>query len=635
MPGISSGSNTTDLPLSDPRCNSDECAAFKAAHVASQAAVSYYHQYDYGHYVTWYYLAAIGVCAASYAHHIYRNRYSSPEATTSPPICKLQAIGRYVQYKHIPGTAAAWCRLPSLAILILLAITSLYMLLLTFLVRPYYRGRRGFGSPPISIRTGLMAQALTPLIVALAGKVNIITFLTGISHEKLNILHRWASYMCLFLSIVHTIPFIVQPLRDGGYTALRAQYYKPGGYEVRIDLNFVRGDELPGHCIFSVRKAKTIEQFTGTPPLGMLVGLVVLSFSWIRNRWYTFFYRVHIPMYISYLGLMFWHSGNEGDSWTYLWATLALWVASVLARLFYKWQTFNPLRPKFAGYNATALELEGGLTKLTVLAPLGFQWNSGQFCYLRIPSLSAFENHPYTIANIPESQASGGDKRSDCHPLVFYIRAHRGLTRNLLELADRESGRSMAVHIDGPYGGLVERTLRLYDSLIFVAGGSGISACLPHIISAAQSIRAGNSRARQIHLVWMVRRREHLQWITKELTDFIRYADWMHYQFYITDKTTVDRVEGARAPVATPESSEKLELGEATTTATLEGDVDYGRPVLANVINPLLTGRRVILFGCGPRSLKVDLSNVAAAAQRKVIAGEADAIKLYTEMFSW
>ncbi|KAI1120961.1 ferric reductase like transmembrane component-domain-containing protein [Nemania abortiva] len=608
MSGIPSGSSTSDLPLSDPRCNSDECAAFKAAHVASQAAVSYYHQYDYGHYTTWYYLAVIGVCAFSYACCIYRDRCSSIEATASSPIRKLQAAGRYVQYKHIRGTGAAFCHLPSLAVIIFLAITSLYLLLLTFLVHPYYRERRGFGSPPISIRTGLMAQALTPLIVALAGKVNVVTFLTGISHEKLNILHRWASYMCLFLSIVHTVPFIVQPLRDGGYKALRAQYYKPGGYE-----------------------------FTGTPPLGILVGLVVLSFPWIRNRWYNFFYRVHIPMYITYLGLMFWHAGNEGDSWAYLWATLALWLASVLTRLFFKWQTFSFSRPKLARFAATAIKSEGGLTQLTVFATLGFQWTPGQFCYLRIPNLSILQNHPYTIVNVPERRTADVDKQSGCNPMIFYIRAHHGLTGALLESVDGENGRSMTVHVDGPYGGVVERTLSSYDSLIFVAGGSGISACLPHILFAAQNIRAGNSKAKQVHLVWMVRKPEHLRWITKELIEVVGDASWLRYQFYITEKPAADQPEHAQLSSGALRPSEKLSVvGRSTTTAAFgEGVVNYGRPVLAELLWPLLTERRIVILGCGPKSLTVDLSNAAASAQRKVIVGDADTIKLHTEMFHW
>lgn len=227
--------NVTSLPLSDPRCNSDACDAFAAAHKASQAAVSYDHQYEYGHYTTWYYLAAIGVAMFVYVYRLNRNRRARqgvPGSERLMPTRKVLALFRAVNYRHLKGRVADYFGFPSLGAFVFIAVTSLFLLLMTFLVHPYYRGRRGYGSPPLAVRTGLMAQALTPIIVALAGKVNFITMLTGISHEKLNIFHRWISYMCLFLSIVHTVPFIVQPLREGGPAALRKQYYKPGGMEV-------------------------------------------------------------------------------------------------------------------------------------------------------------------------------------------------------------------------------------------------------------------------------------------------------------------------------------------------------------------------------------------------------------------
>ena len=76
-----------------------------------------------------------------------------------------------------------------------------------------------------------MAAAGTPLLVALAGKANLVSALTGIGHERLNVVHRWVSGMVVGLSVVHTIPFIVAPLKDGGRRALRKQYYK-GSFEV-------------------------------------------------------------------------------------------------------------------------------------------------------------------------------------------------------------------------------------------------------------------------------------------------------------------------------------------------------------------------------------------------------------------
>lgn len=171
--------NVTNPPLSDPLCNTDSFLAFKTAHAASQAAVSYYHQYDYGHYTTWYYLAVVGVAMAIYAGQLYRNRRppglpSGPRKTTV--MHNAVALLRIVSYSHAKGCLADNLRLPSLGRALFLAFTWLFLLLLTFLIRPYYRERRGFGSPPLAVRTGLLSQALTPLIVALAGKVNVISF---------------------------------------------------------------------------------------------------------------------------------------------------------------------------------------------------------------------------------------------------------------------------------------------------------------------------------------------------------------------------------------------------------------------------------------------------------------------------
>jgi len=120
----------------------------------------------------------------------------------------------------------------SLGVAAFILLASLFATIMTFAQRPYYRMFRGFGSPPLGVRTGLMAVALTPIIVALSGKYNIVTLMTGISHEKLNVLHRYVSYICLALSIVHTVPFIVQPLKEGGAAALRKQFYSPGADEV-------------------------------------------------------------------------------------------------------------------------------------------------------------------------------------------------------------------------------------------------------------------------------------------------------------------------------------------------------------------------------------------------------------------
>ena len=231
------------LPLSDPKCNNDSCAAFQAAHNASQAAVSYTLQFKYGHWTAWYYAVVIFCFTVVHVYHLYTARIHRQRSRSFLTAfrSKIVAAARFLSYRRFRGSTSDRLGLPSGGLLALLMISLLFLCILTFAVRPYYRAHRGYGSPPLAIRTGLMAAACTPLLVALSGKVNFITLLTGIGHERLNVLHRWVSYMCLGLSIAHTVPFLVAPLRDGGYAALHRQFYEPGAFEV----SFLPSDLLP------------------------------------------------------------------------------------------------------------------------------------------------------------------------------------------------------------------------------------------------------------------------------------------------------------------------------------------------------------------------------------------------------
>ena len=152
----------------------------------------------------------------------------------SKSVGKVKAMSRYIGYRRVSGALSDQLGFSMAGVTLLMLAFTLYCLILSFAVHPYYRQHRGYGSPPLAVRTGLMAIALTPWILALSEKANPITMLTGISYEKLNVLHRWIGRICLGLSVIHTIPFIVAPLRDGGYAALKMQFHKPGGFEVKI-----------------------------------------------------------------------------------------------------------------------------------------------------------------------------------------------------------------------------------------------------------------------------------------------------------------------------------------------------------------------------------------------------------------
>lgn len=137
-------------------------------------------------------------------------------------------------------------------------------------------------SPPIATRAGWMAIAILPFQVIFASKWNFVTVLTGVSHEKLQVYHRWSGWiMCNsilgiietsvieltrelgtwlsstdVLALVHTFPFIIVDIKGG----IMQETWRTDWYTV-----------------------------SGVMCLVPQTGLVLLSIASIRNRFYETF----------------------------------------------------------------------------------------------------------------------------------------------------------------------------------------------------------------------------------------------------------------------------------------------------------------------------------------------------------
>lgn len=129
-------------------------------------------------------------------------------------------------YWHVTVPLLEKLGLLSSGVLELLLATFVFLTMLAFAARPFYRPHLGYGSPPLAIWSGLLAFACIPLFIALAGKANLV--IVCISHDKLNVLRRWIAYFNFGCSIVHTIPFFVASNRDGGYAGVKSEFYTKG-----------------------------------------------------------------------------------------------------------------------------------------------------------------------------------------------------------------------------------------------------------------------------------------------------------------------------------------------------------------------------------------------------------------------
>lgn len=168
-----------NLPITDPRCANESCIAFQNAEAASQAKVSWGSQFHYGWFVCWIYAGILGVFIAIHLLHRIAEVRVPPHLITEPGdrkiglLKKLKALTRIFSYRRVPGKIGSFLGLPSFGVLFIILVATVASTAMVFAQGYYYRERRGYGSPPIGVRAGLMSAALIPLLVALSGKVSL------------------------------------------------------------------------------------------------------------------------------------------------------------------------------------------------------------------------------------------------------------------------------------------------------------------------------------------------------------------------------------------------------------------------------------------------------------------------------
>jgi predicted ferric reductase len=426
------------------------------------------------------------------------------------PINNLVAFFRFIFYRPIRQFRyrKGWRPIifPSLAVTVVVIAALLLGALYCCVPQPLFWDSIAYGSPPLAIRSGMMAVALLPWIIALSMKANFITMITGIGHERLNVLHRWAAYICLVLSLIHTIPFYVTPIWEKGARHVFEQLFQANGF-------YVYG--------------------TGIAALVPLLFLCVHSVGPLRHRMYELFVTLHVPAAIVFLGMMFWHCNNYLTSYHYLFSTLAIWILSYFVRLFYLNWTRPGRMSWLIGDEAAVTLMPENAIKITI--PTQVRWRPGQYVYLRMPGISVFENHPFTVASLCDEDfpSEYGEGYRD---MVIVFRPFGGFTNKVRQAAlEHGPWHTYRAFVDGPYGGM-QRRIEAFDDVVLIAGGSGITAIISQLLTLIKKMRDGKAVTRKIHVIWALKRPETMEWFKEELRICREFAppETVECQFYIT-----------------------------------------------------------------------------------------------------
>ena len=312
-------------------------------------------------------------------------------------------------------------------------------------------------------RTGILCLANLPLLILYAGRNNVLLFLTNWSHGTFLLLHRWVAWMLTIQASIHAILYTVQ--------------YAAGGY-------FAEESKAP-YWIW------------GTVAVLCMSILLFSSIYPIRQKLYEVFLAWHQIMAIFALVGAYWHImklfGRDEGYINWLYIAIAVWGFERTMRL---------LRLARNGIKTARVTIiDDDYLRVDIENTSG-----GGHAYLYFPTLTwrVWENHPFSVASavLPtpddaiqhlkatpnkdieklgslassSSDSDSDDRRDHSAPkvgLTFLLRTKLGITA---KLGKHTTLPVLVENAYGPHGDLSE-----YARLICIAGGVGVTACVPYL----------------------------------------------------------------------------------------------------------------------------------------------------------
>lgn len=204
--------------------------------------------------------------------------------------------------------------------------------------------------------------------------------------------------------------------------------------------------------------------------------------------------------------------------------------------------------------------------------------------------------------------------------LTFIVRPFGGWTRQLRDDCLKAPAGVINPHIfiEGPYG--EESPLHAYENVVFVVGGSGITAALPymleHIRRAANTAQNSvpdqklSTRTRDITLVWSAKQTAMIRDIAAHELEPILRRDDIHVHLHVTSaagKTVslddAKQEEGSGSDGDGEKRSQDLAYDGCS--------IAYGRPNISEVILGAIdnvnaagsAGGRIAIMTCGPAGM--------------------------------
>lgn len=176
--------------------------------------------------------------------------------------------------------------------------------------------------------------------------------------------------------------------------------------------------------------------------------------------------------------------------------------------------------------------------------------------------------------------------------------------------------------MEGPYGHT--KHIHRFDSVVFIVGGTGISAAAPYIKDHMSRMNENTSRVSEMRLVWSTRQADFVKKVCDQGLSTMLWRPDFRMDVFLTDGMSAnhDMLGGAKEDVRDSASLQRVTY-------------HHGRPDLANVVgaaaSDLRLGDKCAVFVCGPATMADDARLATHAAMKAGCRG----LEYFEDNFGW
>lgn len=455
------------------------------------------------------------------------------------------------------------------------------------LPHPYLTTRWFANLVLVSYRTDLMSLSIFPMIYFFGIRNNPFMYLTGFSYSTFNFYHKWCAYICTILAFIHSIIWTVWTVYQGPYSTWAKDDYWRWGIAATT----------------------------------LMVLLIFHSEKVVRNIAYEMFLMIHLFMSVAFIICMYYHLVTLG------WMG---WVWSIVAiQSFDRFMRLARIVLHGGVVNAKLKDCGNGIIKMTIKKPRFFNYQAGTFAYIYFFSSTSawfynYQSHPFTVLNNPTEDSN------DPKTIVFYFRAHKGITRTILHriLSSGENTVTCKIMIEGPYGLQLPQLVESKSNIVGIAAGLGISVVYPHLYETLRQVKKNENDYRH-KLIWIIRDINYLSWFDNELRWLI--SKNCDVKIVVTspetDSYSID-TESSSKPFI--EKSKKCK--EELNIENLGAKPNLNQLVVSEIAISESAGKDVDFIVCGPEQFNDELR---AAVATNIPNNASINIELQSESFVW